>query len=379
MSSGFMKSDFVWFTGVVEDRADPLFLSRVRVRCFGFHTDDLAKLPTDQLPWAAVMLPTSSSGVSGVGQTPHGLVEGSWVVGFFRDGSEAQDPIVMGSLVGLNVNEALPEKGFYDPNALYPKKNADPIDNYLGESDVHKAARGAASRHILNTEDIRFQKSGGGDTGAKQFTGVVFDEPQSPADPVYPFNHVYESESGHIIEIDDTADKQRIREQHRSGTFYEVHPDGTKVTKIVKDRFELVIGDDYVNVKGQARVVIEGDATTFIKGNYNVEVAGNKTEYVYGNLTQVVKGEVAETYEKSQVVNITKDMTEAIGGAQSTTATGHTSIKNNVAITGLQTVSSTIDAGGIITSNSDVITGSISLKSHVHTSTQTGTPTSSPN
>ena len=72
-------------------------------------------------------------------------------------------------------------------------------------------------------------------------------------------------------------------------------------------------------------------------------------------------------------------MTEAIGGAQSTTATGHTSIKNNVAITGLQTVSSTIDAGGIITSNSDVITGSISLKSHVHTSPESGTPTSSPN
>ena len=332
MSSGFMKSEFVWFTGVVEDRADPLFLSRVRVRCFGFHTDDLAKLPTDQLPWATVMLPTSSSGVSGVGQTPHGLVEGSWVVGFFRDGRESQDPIVMGSIAGLNVNEALPEKGFSDPNALYPKKNDDPIDNYLGESDVHKAARGAASRHILNTENIRFGEVG---KDAQTFKDqVLFEEPSSPSEPVYPFNHVYESESGHVFEVDDTADKQRIREQHRSGTFYEIHPDGTKVTKVVKDRFELVIGDDYVNVKGQARVVIEGDATTFIKGNYNVEVAGNKTEYVYGNLTQVVKGEVSETYEQSQVVNVTKDMTEAIGGAQSTTATGHTSINNNVMITG---------------------------------------------
>ena len=29
---------FVWFYGVVEDRKDPLFLGRVKVRCIGFHT-----------------------------------------------------------------------------------------------------------------------------------------------------------------------------------------------------------------------------------------------------------------------------------------------------------------------------------------------------
>ena len=38
----FMGEDgFVWFTGVVEDRNDPSSLGRVRVRCVGFHTDDL--------------------------------------------------------------------------------------------------------------------------------------------------------------------------------------------------------------------------------------------------------------------------------------------------------------------------------------------------
>ena len=58
----FMGLDgFVWFTGVVEDRNDPDKLGRVRVRCLGYHTDDLVDLPTQDLPWAQVMTPTTSS------------------------------------------------------------------------------------------------------------------------------------------------------------------------------------------------------------------------------------------------------------------------------------------------------------------------------
>jgi len=56
----FMGLDgFVWFTGVVEDRNDPSKLGRVRVRCLGFHTDDLVDIPTADLPWATVMHPVT--------------------------------------------------------------------------------------------------------------------------------------------------------------------------------------------------------------------------------------------------------------------------------------------------------------------------------
>ena len=36
---------------------------------------------------------------------------------------------------------------------------------------------------------------------------------------VYPKNHVYETESGHIKEFDDTEGAERIHEYHKSGTF----------------------------------------------------------------------------------------------------------------------------------------------------------------
>ena len=51
MLSYFMGRDgFTWFVGVCEDRDDPKALGRIRVRSFGYHTEDLTKLPTQDLP-----------------------------------------------------------------------------------------------------------------------------------------------------------------------------------------------------------------------------------------------------------------------------------------------------------------------------------------
>ena len=80
----YVGTEFAWFTGVVEDRFDPEEMNRVKVRCFGYHTEDIGILPTDKLPWATVMMPATDSGTSGIGNTPHGLMEGSWVVGFLE-------------------------------------------------------------------------------------------------------------------------------------------------------------------------------------------------------------------------------------------------------------------------------------------------------
>ena len=136
MSEFMGKNGFQWFVGVVEDRQDPKTLGRLRVRCLGYHTEDLVKLPTADLPWAHVMNPITSATVSGLGQTPLGAVEGSWVVGFFQDGGDAQQPIIIGTLPG--VPSTLPDKeskkGFQDAvNAVYPKYT---------ETDVNRLAVG---------------------------------------------------------------------------------------------------------------------------------------------------------------------------------------------------------------------------------------------
>ena len=57
MKRNFMGFDgFTWFQGVVEDHNDPEQIGRVKVRCLGIHTEDKETLPTEDLPWAMVMM-----------------------------------------------------------------------------------------------------------------------------------------------------------------------------------------------------------------------------------------------------------------------------------------------------------------------------------
>ena len=115
-STNFMGKDgFVWFVGVVEDRNDPDFLGRIRVRCLGYHTDDQVAIPTADLPWAHVMHPITDPSMHGMGSSPSFLVEGSWVIGFFRDSAEKQQPVIIGTLPGVPQEAANYAKGFNDP------------------------------------------------------------------------------------------------------------------------------------------------------------------------------------------------------------------------------------------------------------------------
>ena len=76
--------NFVWFQGVIEDRNDPLKIGRVKIRCYGYHTENKQDLPTEDLPWATPITPVTSASVNGIGETPLGPVTGTWVVGFLE-------------------------------------------------------------------------------------------------------------------------------------------------------------------------------------------------------------------------------------------------------------------------------------------------------
>ena len=78
---------------------DPLRLGRVKVRCIGYHTQDRDQLPTEDLPWATVMHPITSPGISGVGTNPN-LLEGTTVFGFFLDAHDKQHPVILGCFAG---------------------------------------------------------------------------------------------------------------------------------------------------------------------------------------------------------------------------------------------------------------------------------------
>ena len=98
----------------------------------------------------------------------------------------------------------------------------------------------------------------------------------------YPYNHVRETESGHVFEVDDTPDAERIHEYHTAGTFREIQPDGTKVEKIVGDDYVIDLTNKYMYVKGNFDLMVEGD--------YNINVKGNKYEHISGHSYNTVMG-----------------------------------------------------------------------------------------
>lgn len=107
MNNFIGKDGFYWWVGVVEDnKGDPLGLGRCKVRIFGWHTENLQEMPTEDLPWAQVLLSPSSA------MSATSVHEGDYVVGFFQDGMSAQAPVIFGIYNGIETQEPDTSKGF---------------------------------------------------------------------------------------------------------------------------------------------------------------------------------------------------------------------------------------------------------------------------
>jgi hypothetical protein len=246
------REGFVWFVGVVEDRMDPDQLGRVRVRCFGWHTEDKALIPTEALPWA---LPVHSANVPS-SYTPK---EGDWVVGFFADGESAQVPVILGCLTGAPKEAAKTELGYSDPSGVYPKR--------LNESTLNRFIRGREDGTVHEARRRSLRK------GVKSI-GVTWDEPAPSFAPKYPFNFSIESESGHAFELDDTEGVERVHLAHKNGSFIEIDAAGNRVDKIQKNAYTIVAGDDYVVIDGQCNITVNGNANIKVKGVLSAEAKG---------------------------------------------------------------------------------------------------------
>lgn len=496
------------YTGVVENRHDPLKLGRCQVRVVGLHTHDIGKLPTSDLPWAIPVQSITSAGVSGIGQSPLGLVEGSWVIVMFTD-EDNQYPVIIGSIAGIpqrnnditsndatlaikidgelkegntqtevvtppiqvepsvldevivptntnalkraaeyvasnkcvelikrfeglrlkayqdsvgiwtigygttkingeavqpgmvittaqaeqylladiesiasapvkrntralisqsmfdalccftynvgpgnlarstllkdlnagkyldsaagfmqwtkaggvelsglvkrrtaekdlflsegvpNVAGELPATvpaatdspvaavtqtsasnntlGFADPNAKYPL--------YFNEPDTNRLAR-----HEDINKTIVYSKEAAIDEGVLTSTGVTWDQSPIPYNAQYPFNHVMQTESGHVLEFDDTPNSERVHIYHKSGTFTEIDANGTQVNRIVGDGYEILERNGYVHINGSLNVTVDGAQNILVKNAYNLSVNGAATINIFNDANISVAG-----------------------------------------------------------------------------------------
>ena len=258
-----LSNEFIWWQGVVEDRDDPLMLGRCRVRIVGYHTEDKNDIPTESLPWAYQAMPINTRPNS----VPVGPSEGTWVMGFFRDGSDCQEPIVTHVIDYGIQSENNPELGFNDPETNIDKPVGS-VEIDVGEVNTNRLARGIISDTLVEKNQNREEYGSGVPTS----NDGTWREPQTEnlVSPKYPYNYVEESESGHVFEVDDTPGKERLSRRHRTGTFEEMYHDGSVMTKVIKDNYEVVMGNDNIHVSGN--VNITSDSSINIKSTETIRI-----------------------------------------------------------------------------------------------------------
>ena len=381
------KDGFVWWQGVVEDRYDPLYLGRCRIRILGWHTENKSDMPTESLPWAYPIQPITSAAQTGVGTSPTGPVEGTWVVGFYRDGEQAQEPVFFGTLGGIpSIDSKIPiNTGFADPradtldgpihpqlketkkdipfnvltynsedrakNIPYPpveikhystlseantaldvppnnKRNLSagtaagsvnvvmeeqmnrstyPRDEYLGESTTPREARGEFGTPAVEyAKGIHAQKNKNWKLNHNGFkkarlevlrdpdTNVIISQgpgkwyepwPTSLYGAVYPYNHVQLSESGHLTEVDDTPNNERLHRYHRTGTYEEIGSLGQRIVKVVNENYHMGLNDDYTSIKGSKYLNITNTLDIVARGGYYHDSAGSPLDFRAGSLS----------------------------------------------------------------------------------------------
>lgn len=113
-------------------------------------------------------------------------------------------------------------------------------------------------------------------------------QPQSAANekekPLYPHVTATVTESGHSFEMDDTPDRERVRCYHRSGTFFEMQPNGDMIVNAKGTVYEICANGKNVAITGHCTINVNGDCSMDVTGNYNLNVGGDYIQKVAGHI-----------------------------------------------------------------------------------------------
>lgn len=211
------------YRAVVEDNNDPEKYGRVRVRIMGVHPEtssgDFGSVATKDLPWAEVMGGTAFGLVSGVG-TSSVLRKGTWVWVVLNE-DNPNKPIVIGVLIAKQSGKK--SGGFSDPDGKYPKAGRE------SRSDMHPLL------------DSKYQTLA-----------------------------TLETESGHLIELDDSPGDERIKVTHKSGSYILINSDGTITINSVKDIVHTAASNVQWNIGGNLNITTGGAQTVSNGGAHTI-------------------------------------------------------------------------------------------------------------
>lgn len=284
--TGVGIQDPLFFIGVVENNVDERLEKRVQVRAFGVH-GTVDQVPTESLPWAVLVCGNYDP------NTPLPPVN-SFVFGFFVDGRDAQQPMILGLIPTQMTTQIDPSVTGWGSiprgNARLLARGSTPED--FGQPSNSKLERGedldqtyVLTQEMNRIKDIRVAKSFDDETVPS------WSEPAPAYNAEYPFNRVIET-ANHSIELDDTPGSERITIHHKSGSYISVDARGTTVQKSSSDKYEINDTHQHVYIGGKSFVTIEGDSRVLVKGNKIEEIDGDYIQTIRGNHMISVAGQM---------------------------------------------------------------------------------------
>jgi len=168
--------------------------------------------------------------------------------------------------------------GFTDPTATYPTKE------YAGRSDTNKLATGDVNGTVVQKKNEERM------VGAKLPGGESWSQPESPYKGEYPYNKVTQTESGHIIEIDDTPGSERLHVYHKSGTFIEIDSNGSVIKRTKGSSYEIIDRNGKISIAGKADISVNGACNIFVGNDANIEVEGDTNIICHNDITAQAGG-----------------------------------------------------------------------------------------
>ena len=265
MSGGFRN--LLWYVGVVEDRHDATNDGRVKVRAFGIHTEDKQAMPTADLPWAIVL----DGSYGGVQKIPD---VGDWVFGFFMDGDDAQHPMVMGKVPGINLQlppeSGAPREANYVPVESLPKYGKPPLHRHLGGEDAQVGQGPIQAAAVKNGIESAID-------------GESWSEPPiiSPEKNIDNTIYTSKNDNNYVVLSDSReGDGTYILISHASGSAVQIDSHGTILVKSFGDTYNSSEGftmnrtelDSHTNIGGDWAVRVErGSGKIWINGDLDIE------------------------------------------------------------------------------------------------------------
>lgn len=272
------RDGFYWWIGQVETEkgSQQKGDDRYKVRIVGQHLKDCNAVSYDDLPWAIVMMPPTAPRREGGGDyTSVKYKAGDWVIGFFLDGREGQQPVIIGS-IGQQYKASTTHVGKEKPEGQCLA-----FTTFL-ERDINP------STAVPATEQDKLKQGGLTGNGAAPGTNQ-----SAQPDLNGPVNNKNETASAALL-----ATKCCNSETNPAGEYFCVEVSDAKCESTDNDqsRFEKVLSELFSNIQSSG-----GQIGTQIVSNYTgklYDYVGIANEYVnklsrLGNsLIARIKGEI---------------------------------------------------------------------------------------